>query len=443
LWLRRGAAGHAENSQDGGNGNDGPEGTTHHSILDRRSQRVLNVLGVVTFGSELIVPAKTSDATNPPLTVLSEDERLFRDSVYEFADREIRPRVREMDEQAKIPRMLIDKLFELGVMGIEIPDSLAGGGASFFHSVLAVEALSRVDPSIGVLVDVQNTLVINALLRWGSDDVKRRYLPKLAANTIGAYALSEAGSGSDAFAMATRGTADGDGFTLTGRKLWITNANEAGIFIVFANVDPQAGYRGITAFIVERGVQGFSVGKKEDKLGIRASSTCELLLEGCRIGRANILGDVGKGYKVAIETLNEGRIGIGAQMIGLAQGALDHAIAYVKERKQFGKPIAEFQAVQHQIARAATELEVARLSVYNAARLRDAGRPFLTEAAMCKIFSSEVAERVTSLAVNLFAGYGYVKDYPVEKLYRDAKIGQIYEGTSNLQLQTIAKQLLG
>jgi alkylation response protein AidB-like acyl-CoA dehydrogenase len=389
------------------------------------------------------VTTKTSDQRNLPLTVLSEDERLFRDSVYEFAHREIRPHVREMDEQAKIPRGLVDKLFDLGVMGIEIPESFGGGGASFFHAALAVEALSRIDPSIGVLVDVQNTLVINAFLRWGTDDVKRRYLPRLAANTIGAYALSEAGSGSDAFALAARAAEHADGFAITGRKLWITNANEAAIFIVFANVNPEAGYRGITAFIVERGFEGFTVGKKEDKLGIRASSTCELIFEACPIPRANVLGEVGKGYKVAIETLNEGRIGIGAQMIGLSQGALDHAITYVKERKQFGRPIADFQAVQHQIARAATELEMARLAVYNAARLRDGGQPFLTEAAMCKLFSSEVAERVTSLAVNLFGGYGFVKDYPVEKLYRDAKIGQIYEGTSNLQLQTIAKQILG
>jgi acyl-CoA dehydrogenase len=379
----------------------------------------------------------------PPLTTLADDERLFRDSVYEFADREIRPLVRDMDEHAKIATALIDKLFGLGVMGIEIPDRFGGGGASFFHSVLAVEALSRVDPSIGVLVDVQNTLVINALLRWGSDDVKARYLPKMATDTIGAYALSEAGSGSDAFAMTTRAAErDGD-WVLTGRKLWITNANEAGLFIVFANANPDAGYRGITAFLVDRGAAGFTVGKKEDKLGIRASSTCELLFDQCRVPRANVLGEVGKGYKVAIETLNEGRIGIGAQMIGLAQGALDHSIAYTRERKQFGKAIAEFQAVQHQIARAATELEAARLLVYNAARLRDAQLPFLTEAAMCKIFSSEVAERVSSLAINLFGGNGFVKEYPVEKLYRDAKIGQIYEGTSNLQLQTIAKQLLG
>jgi alkylation response protein AidB-like acyl-CoA dehydrogenase len=378
-----------------------------------------------------------------PLTTLAEDERLLRDSVYEFADREIRPLVREMDEHAKFAPALIDQLFALGVMGIEIPDGYGGGGASFFHSVLAVEALSRVDPSIGVMVDVQNTLVINALLRWGNDEVKGRFLPKMASNLIGAYALSEAGSGSDAFALTTRATQSGGDWRLTGRKLWITNGNEAGVFIVFATVDPAAGYRGITAFLVERGCPGFAVGKKEDKLGIRASSTCELLFEDCRVPKANVLGEVGKGYKVAIETLNEGRIGIGAQMIGLAQGALDHTITYVRERKQFGKAIGEFQSVQHQIARAATEIEAARLLVYNAARLRDAKRPFLTEAAMCKIFSSEVAERTASLAVNLFGGNGFVKEYPVEKLYRDAKIGQIYEGTSNLQLQTIAKNIMG
>jgi len=391
------------------------------------------------------VTTQNTETANLALTALSEDERLFRDSVYEFADREVRPLVREMDEHAKIPKALIDKLFDLGVMAIETPESYGGGGARFFHAVLAVEALSRVDPSIGVLVDVQNTLVINALLRWGHDDLKRRYLPKLADGTIGAYALSEAGSGSDAFALTTRATEQGAGedWTLTGRKLWITNGNEADLFIVFATINPDAGYRGITAFLVERGFAGFTVGKKEDKLGIRASSTCELLLEGCRVPRANVLGEVGKGYKVAIETLNEGRIGIGAQMIGLAQGALDHTIAYTRERKQFGKAIGEFQAVKHQLARAATELEAARLLVYNAGRLRDAKRPFLTEAAMCKIFSSEVAERVTSLAVNLHGGNGFVKDYPVEKLYRDAKIGQIYEGTSNLQLETIAKQILG
>jgi len=388
------------------------------------------------------VTTQHTETAAPALTTLSEDERLFRDSVYEFASREIRPLVREMDEHAKIQPALIEKLFDLGVMGIEIPDALGGGGASFFHSVLAVEALSRVDPSIGVLVDVQNTLVINALLRWGSDDLKRRYLPKMAANTIGAYALSEAGSGSDAFAMSTRAAErDGD-WVISGLRLWITNGNEAGLFIVFANVNPEAGYRGITAFIVERGTTGFTVGRKEDKLGIRASSTCELLFEDCRVARSNVLGEIGKGYKTAIETLNEGRIGIGAQMLGLAEGALEHAVRYTKERKQFGKSIADFQGVQFQLARAATEVEAARLLVYNAARLRDAGTPFLTEAAMGKLFASEVAERVASLAVNLYGGYGFVKDYPVEKLYRDAKIGQIYEGTSNLQLQTIAKQML-
>jgi alkylation response protein AidB-like acyl-CoA dehydrogenase len=378
-----------------------------------------------------------------PLTQLNQDELLFRDSVYEFADREIRPFVREMDEHAKIRPDLLPRLFELGVMGIEIPETYGGAGATFFHSVLAVEALSRVDPSIGVLVDVQNTLVINALLRWATDAQKAAYLPKLASSTIGAYALSEAGSGSDAFAMGSRAAERGDGFLLNGRKLWITNGSEAGLFIVFANVNPEVGYRGITAFLVERGFKGFTVGKKEDKLGIRASSTCELLLEDCHVPRANVLGEIGKGYKVAIETLNEGRIGIGAQMVGAAQGALDAAIHYTKERKQFGKAIADFQGVQFEIARAATEVEAARLMVYNAARLRDAGQPFLTEAAMCKLFSSEVAERVTSLAVNLFGGYGFVRDYPVEKFFRDAKIGQIYEGTSNLQLQTIAKQILG
>jgi len=378
-----------------------------------------------------------------PLTVLTEDEVILRESVREFAEAQVRPLVREMDEHAKIPRSLIDQLFELGVMGIEIPESHGGSGGSFFHAVLAVEELSRVEPSIGVLVDVQNTLVINALLRWGSDDIKRRYLPRLAAGTVGAYALSEAGSGSDAFALTTSARRDGEGFILNGRKLWITNGNEADLFIVFATVDAAAGYRGITAFLVERGFDGFTVGKKEDKLGIRASSTCELVLEDCYVHATNVLGEQGKGYKTAIETLNEGRIGIGAQMIGLAKGALQHAIVYTKERKQFGKSIAEFQAVQHQLARAAVDVEAATLAVYNAARLREAGRPFLTEAAICKILSSEVAERVTSLAVNLFGGNGFVKEYPVEKLYRDAKIGQIYEGTSNLQLQTIAKQILG
>jgi alkylation response protein AidB-like acyl-CoA dehydrogenase len=346
-----------------------------------------------------------------------------------------------MDEESKIPRSLLDRLFDLNLMGIEIPESDGGAGGTFFHSVLAVEALSRVDPAIGVLVDVQNTLVVNALLRWGSDAQKKTSFPRLAQKSVGAYALSEAGSGSDAFALTTRATERGDGFAITGRKLWITNGNEADLFIVFATINPDAGYRGITAFIVERGMAGFTVGKKEDKLGIRASSTCELIFDECQVPRTSVLGEPGKGYKVAIETLNEGRIGIGAQMIGLAHGALDHTIRYTKERRQFGSAIADFQGVQFQIARAATELEAARLLVYNAARLRDAGRPFLREAAMCKLFSSEIAERVASLAVNLFGGNGFVKDYPVEKLYRDAKIGQIYEGTSNLQLQTIAKQI--
>jgi alkylation response protein AidB-like acyl-CoA dehydrogenase len=381
-------------------------------------------------------------SVDPTSLALTDDEQLFSDSVYEFADREVRPYVREMDEHAKLRQELLPKLFDLGVMAIEIPPEYDGAGATFFHAVLAVEALSRVDPSVGVLVDVQNTLFINALLRWGSDAQRRQYCPRLASKTVGAYALSEAGSGSDAFAMATRARRVGDDFLLTGRKLWITNANEADIFIVFANVKPEDGHRGITAFLVERGFSGFAVGKKEDKLGIRASSTCELLLEDCRVPQANVLGEVGKGYKVAMETLNEGRIGIGAQMVGAAQGALDYALKYVKERKQFGRPIADFQAVQHQLARAATDLAAARLMVYSAARLRDNGQPFLTQAAMCKLFSSEMAERVTSLAINLFGGYGYVKDYPVEKLWRDAKIGQIYEGTSNLQLQTIAKQIL-
>jgi len=378
----------------------------------------------------------------PALTRLAEDEAIFRDSVYEFADREIRPLAREMDEHAKFSPELIKKLFELGVMSVEVPESFGGAGGTFFHSVLAVESLSRVDPSVGVLVDVQNTLVINALMKWGTDEIKRRYLPKFATNMIGAYCLSEAGSGSDAFAMATRATEQGDGFAINGRKLWITNGNEADMFIVFANVNPDAGYRGITAFLVDRGTPGFAVGKKEDKLGIRASSTCELIFEDCVVPKSQILGEVGKGYKVAIETLNEGRIGIGAQMLGLAQGALDHAVGYVKERKQFGKPIADFQGVQFQIARMAMDVETTRLLVYNSARLRDAGQPFLTEAAMCKIHSSEVAERVASMAINLYGGNGFVKEYPVEKLYRDAKIGQIYEGTSNMQLMTIAKGIL-
>jgi len=384
-----------------------------------------------------------SASSHHPLTRLSDDERLFRESVYEFADREIRPLVREMDEHAKLAPALISQLFEMGLMAIEIPEAHGGAGASFFHSVLAIEELSRVDPAVAVAVDVQNTLVINALLRWGSPQQQAHFLPRLATDTVGAYALSEAGSGSDAFALSARAVRTGDEWTLSGRKLWITNANEAGLFIVFANANPEAGYRGITAFLVEKGTPGFTVGKKEDKLGIRASSTCELLFDDCRVPASHVLGEVGKGYKVAIETLNEGRIGIGAQMVGLAQGALDHAVRYTSERKQFGSAISSFQSVQHQLARAATEIHAARLMVYEAARLRDVRQPFLTEAAMCKLYASEVAERVASLAVNLFGGTGFVKDYPVEKLFRDAKIGQIYEGTSNLQLQTIAKQIIG
>ncbi|MEO6223672.1 MAG: acyl-CoA dehydrogenase [Vicinamibacterales bacterium] len=385
-------------------------------------------------------PAGT--ASIAPLTVLTEDETLLRQSVREFAETYVRPLVREMDERAEFPKTLIAELFKLGVMAVEIPEVHGGAGGTFFHSVVVVEELSRVDPSVAVMVDVQNTLVINALIHWGSPTQHARLLPRLASSTVGAYALSEAGSGSDAFALQTRARETDNGYVLNGRKLWITNAKEADVFIVFATINPQLGYKGITAFIVERGTPGFTVGKKEDKLGIRASSTCELIFEDCVVRADCILGDVGRGYKVAIETLNEGRIGIGAQMLGLAQGALDQTIRYTKERKQFGGPIADNQAVQFQLARAAMDVELARLSVYNAARLRDAGKPFLAEAAMCKLFASEAAERTASLAINLHGGNGFVKDYPVEKLYRDAKIGQIYEGTSNLQLQTIAKQIL-
>ena len=385
----------------------------------------------------------TSSAELPaPLTTLTEDERLLRQSVQEFARQELAPRVRSMDEAARLDPTLLARLFDLGLMGVEVPERFGGGGGTFFHSVLVVEELSRVDPAVGVLVDVQNTLVVNALQRWGTDEQQRAWLPRLASDAVGAYALSEAGSGSDAFALTTGARRDGDEYVIEGRKLWITNAAEAALFIVFATVDAQAGYRGITAFLVPRETTGLLIGKKEDKLGIRASSTCEVVLDGCRVPASSVLGDVGKGYKVAIETLNEGRIGIGAQMVGLAQGALDHAVTYTKSRKQFGKAIADFQGVQFQLARAAMEVESARLLVYNAARLRDAKQPFLPEAAMCKLLASEVAERTASLAINLFGGYGFVKDAPVEKLYRDAKIGQIYEGTSNLQLQTIAKALL-
>ena len=385
------------------------------------------------------MPAETRP---PALTALTDDEQLFRDSVATFAAREIRPRVRQMDEQGSIPGSLIDGLFALGVMGVQVPAEYGGADASFMHALLAVEAISREDPSVGVLVDVQNTLVINALVRWATPAQADEWLPRLARDTIGAYALSEAQSGSDAFALTTRAIEDGEHVVLDGRKLWITNAAEAGLFIVFATMDPSAGYRGITAFLVGRDTPGLTVGRKEDKLGIRASSTCELLLDGCRVPRAQVLGERGTGYRIAIETLNEGRIGIGAQMVGLAQGALDHARQYVQQRRQFGKTIAEFQGVQFQLARAATDLEAARLLVYNAARLRDAGAAFVTEAAMCKLFASEAAERVASLAVNLFGGYGFVRDSPVEKLYRDAKIGQIYEGTSTMQLQTIARAIL-
>src|SRR3954465_8379267 len=377
-----------------------------------------------------------------PLTVFAEDEAIFRDSVREFAEAQVRPLVREMDEHAKIPRALVDKLFELGVMAIEIPESYGGAGASFFHSVLAVEEFSRVDPSIGVLVDVQNTLVVNAFLRWGSDEIKRRYLPKLASTTGGAYALSEAGSGSDAFALTTRAREDGDGYLINGRKLWITNGNEAEIFLVFATINPEAGYRGITAFVVERGAAGFTVGKKEDKLGIRASSTTELILEDVLVPPENVLGEVGKGYKTAIETLNEGRIGIGAQMIGIGTGALEATVKYVQEREQFGKRIGDFQGVQFQLAQMAVELEAARLMVYNAARLKDAGQPFLQEAAMAKLFSSQVAQRIASTCIDLYGGYGFTREYPVEKFYRDSKMGTIYGGPSTRQRNTIAKNLM-
>ena len=380
--------------------------------------------------------------TRPALSTLSEQERMFQEAVRDFATSEITPRIRAMDEAQQMDRDLIDQMFELGVMAVEIPEQYGGTGADFFTSVLVVEELSKVDPSMGVLADVQNTLVINAVLRWASDDLKARYLPRLASDTVGAYALSESGSGSDAFALACRATADGDDWILNGQKMWITNGNEAGIFIVFANANPEAGYKGITAFVVERGFEGFTVGKKEDKLGIRASSTCELIFENVRIPDENVLGEVGKGYKVAIETLNEGRIGIGAQMIGLAQGALDHTVAYVQQREQFGRPIGSFQGVQFQIAEMATEIEAARLLVYNAARLKDAGEPFLAQAAMAKLFSSETAQRVASRCIDLFGGYGFTKEYPVEKFYRDAKIGTIYEGTSNMQKQTIAKMMM-
>ncbi|HXG92265.1 MAG TPA: acyl-CoA dehydrogenase [Blastocatellia bacterium] len=392
----------------------------------------------------MTTPAHSHTESAPrPLTSLTDEELLFRQSVREFADQQVRPVAAEMDEAGKFNRDIINQFFELGLMGIHIPEEYGGQGGSFFNSILAVEELSRADASAGVIVDVQNTLVNNAVMRWANEDQKKRYLTRLAADTVGAYALSEAGSGSDAFGLATRAEDKGDHYVLNGRKLWITNGAEAGLFIVFATVDPSKGYRGITAFLVERGFEGFTVGKKENKLGIRASSTCELILEDCAVKKENVLGEVGKGYKIAIETLNEGRIGIGAQMVGLSQGALEYGISYAKERQQFGKPIASFQGVQFQLAQIATELEAARLMVYNAARLKDAGENFVKEAAMAKLFSSDVAEHVTSQVVELYGGYGYTKDYPAEKYYRDAKIGKIYEGTSNMQLQTIAKLIIG
>jgi alkylation response protein AidB-like acyl-CoA dehydrogenase len=378
-----------------------------------------------------------------PLTVLSEDEEMFRTSVREFAEGELRPRVEQMDEQGKLDPSLTKQCFDLGLMGIETPEEYGGAGAGFFTAIIAVEELSRVDPSVGVFVDVQNTLVNNALLRWANAEQKKKYLAELATEKVGAYALSEAGSGSDAFALSTRAVERDDHYIINGRKLWITNGVEAEIFIVFANVNPEAGYRGITAFIVEKSFEGFSVGKKENKLGIRASSTTELILEDCRVPKENVLGEVGKGYKVSIETLNEGRIGIGAQMIGLARGALEAALSYTSEREQFDKAINEFQGVQFQLAEMATELEAARLMVYNAARLKEMNRPFVKEAAMAKLYSSRAAERISSRAIELYGGYGFVKDYPVEKFWRDSKIGAIYEGTSNMQLQTIAKLIIG
>jgi alkylation response protein AidB-like acyl-CoA dehydrogenase len=380
--------------------------------------------------------------TVPPLTTLCEEERMFRDAVRDFAEQEVRPRTATMEKASALDPTLIPKLFELGLMGIEVPEQFGGAGGGLFMTTVAVEELAAVDASAAIFVDVQNTLVIEPFLQWANDDQKRRYLPRLATELVGAYALSEPEAGSDAFGLLSRATQQGSKWILEGRKLWITNGAEAGVYVIFASVDLTKGYKGITAFIVDRDAKGFSVGKKEDKLGIRASSTTELILDGCEVPEQNVLGEVGKGYKIAIETLNAGRIGIGAQMIGVARGALDAALRYVRERKQFGRPVAEFQAIQFQLAQAATELEAARLMVYNAARLRDAGQEYTQNAAMAKLFSSQVAERVTSLCVELFGGYGYTKEYPVEKFYRDAKIGTIYEGTSNMQLNTIAKLLL-
>ncbi|HEY7352548.1 MAG TPA: acyl-CoA dehydrogenase [Terriglobales bacterium] len=381
--------------------------------------------------------------TPQPLIQLSEDEILFRENVRQFADEKVHPLAKEMDEKGVFDKSLIEQFFQLGLMGIEVPEQYGGAGGKFFEAILAVEELSRADASAGVVVDVQNTLVNNALLRWATAEQKKRYMPRMVADTVGAYALSEAGSGSDAFALQTRAELKGNDYVLNGRKLWITNGKEAGVFVLFATIDSSAGYKGITAFIIEKGLPGFTVGKKEDKLGIRASSTCELVLEDCHVPKDNVLGEVGKGYKIAIETLNEGRIGIGAQMLGVARGAWEYAAKYAQERKQFGKRIAEFQGIQFQIAQMATEIEAARLMVYNAARMKDAGIPFVKEAAMTKLFCSQVAERVTSLAIEIYGGVGFTKDYPVEKYWRDAKIGKIYEGTSNMQLSTIAKLVLG
>lgn len=377
-----------------------------------------------------------------PLTQLTEEERMFQLSVRRFAREQIGPHVREMDETSTFRKDILAKLFEMGLMGIEVPEEYGGQGGSFFQAVLAVEELAAVDPSASVVVDVQNTLVNNALIRWANPEQKKRFLPRLAESVVGSYALSEAGSGSDAFALQTRAVQDGDDYVLNGRKLWITNAAEAGVYLLFATLNPEAGYKGITCFLIERDFPGFRVGKKEDKLGIRASSTCELILDDCRVPAVNIIGELGKGYKIAIETLNEGRIAIGGQMLGLARGALDHAVAYARQRKQFGKAIAEYQGVQFEIAQMAVDVEAARLLVYNAARLRDAGLPFVTEAAMAKYFSSQIAETVASRAVEILGGVGFTKDYPVEKLYRDAKIGRIYEGTSNMQRVLIAKHYL-
>ena len=389
------------------------------------------------------MPETTAENAMPmPLVALTEDEVLFRDNIRQFADETIRPLVHEMDEKGVFEHSLLDQFFQLGLMGIEIPEQYGGGGGTFFEAILAVEEFSRVDPSAGVIVDVQNTLVNNALLRWGTEAQKKQYLPKMATEWVGAYALSEAGSGSDAFALTTKAELKGDHYILNGRKLWITNGKEASLFIMIANVDPSAGYKGITAFIVEKGHPGFTVGKKEDKLGIRASSTCELIMEDCKVPKENVLGEVGKGYKIAIETLNEGRIGIGAQMLGLARGAWEYAMKYAQERKQFGKPISDFQAIQFQLAQMATEIEAVRMMVYNAARMKDAKMNFVKEAAMTKLFASQVAERVASLAVEIYGGYGFTKDYPVEKFFRDSKIGKIYEGTSNMQLATIAKLVI-